>query len=96
MRHEVIFAPEAIEDVRRLKPYLRSMVRDAIEKSLRHAPTHVSKSHIKRLEGVSRPNFRLRVGGIRVFYDVRESTVEILAVVSKADAASWLKERGER
>ena len=94
MRYEIILAPEAVEDVHNLKAHLRSMVRDAIEISLRHAPTQVSQSRIKRLRGLAQPQFRLRVGEVLVFYDVRESTVEILAVIPKSDAAEWLKREG--
>ena len=94
MRYELILAPEAVRDVQRLKAHLRSAVRDEMEQHLRHAPTHVSKSRIKRLQGVSRPQFRLRVGEIRVFYDVKESIVEVLAVIPKSDAAAWLKREG--
>ena len=96
MRYEVIFAPEAVKDIRCLKVYVRSTVRDAIEMFLRHTPTRVSKSRIKRLEGVSRPHFRLRVDEVRVLYDVKESTVEILAIVSKSKATTWLKREGSR
>ena len=94
MRHEMILAPEAARDVQRLRASVRSTVRDAVEEHLRHKPTQVSQSRIKRLQGVSRPKFRLRVGEIRVFYDVRESTVEILAVVPKSEAGAWLKREG--
>ncbi len=95
MRYEVVLAPKAVRDVQRLKPYLRSGVRDAIERYLRHSPTTVSKSRIKRLQGMSRPQFRLRVGGVRVFYDVKGSTIDILAVVSKPEADAWLKREGQ-
>jgi mRNA interferase RelE/StbE len=61
---------------------------------LRHEPTRVSKSRIKRLRGVSRPQYRLWVGEVRVFYDVTHETVEILAVVTKAQAARWLDDHG--
>ena len=94
MRYEIVFAPEALRDVQHLKAHLRSAVRDAIETSLRHAPTHVSQSRVKRLKGLSQPQFRLRVGEMRVFYDVGASTVEILAVISKSGAAAWLKREG--
>ena len=94
MRYDIVVAPEAVKDVERLKPYVRSMVRDALERSLRHTPTRVSKSRIKRLQGISRPQFRLRVGEVRVFYDVKEATVEILAVVPKPEAAAWLAREG--
>ena len=94
MKYTIVFAPEAARDVRNLKAHLRSMVGDAIETSLRHTPTHVSKSRIKRLRGLSRPQFRLRVGEVRLFYDVRESTVEVLGVVPKSKVADWLKREG--
>src|SRR3989304_6257851 len=69
--------------------------RDAIERHLRHQPTKTSKAGIKRLRGVSRPQFRLRVGDMRVFYDVVGTEVHILAVVSKEQVESWLREVGE-
>ena len=94
MKYRVVFAPEAVSDVRNLKAHLRSMVHDAIEMFLRHAPTTVSKGRIKRLRGLARPQFRLRVGEVRVYYDVRESTVEILAVVPKSEAGEWLTREG--
>ncbi|OGX29183.1 MAG: hypothetical protein A3B78_02230 [Omnitrophica WOR_2 bacterium RIFCSPHIGHO2_02_FULL_67_20] len=96
MRYDVIFAPEAVKDAQRLKPHLRPLVREAIEQSLRHAPARVSKSRIKRLRGVSRPQFRLRAGEVRVFYDVHATTVDILAIVPKSEAARWLKQEGTR
>ena len=43
---------------------------------------------------MSRPQYRLRVDEIRVFYDVKETTVEILAIVDKADAQKWLDKEG--
>ena len=61
MRYEIILAPEAIEDLRRLRANIRSAVRDARETPLRYTPTKTSKSRIKRLRGLSRPQFRLSV-----------------------------------
>jgi len=54
----------------------------------------VSKSRIKRLRGLDRPQFRLRVDEVRVFYDVQESTVQVLAIVPKAQADAWLEAEG--
>jgi mRNA interferase RelE/StbE len=95
MRFEILLAPEAIEDLRRLDSDVRSGVRDAIELHLRHEPTKLSRSRIKRLRGLARPQFRLRVGEVRVFYDVAGAQVEVLAVVEKSRAAEWLAELGE-
>jgi mRNA interferase RelE/StbE len=70
-------------------------VRDALESHLRHSPTQVSKSRIKRLRGLKWPQYRLRVGGIRVYYDVLETQVEVIAIVSKSESAAWLARVGE-
>lgn len=94
MRYEIILAPEAIEDLNRLKASQRALVKDAIEKHLRYEPMKVSKSRIKRLRGVRRPQFRLRANEMRIFYDVLEKTVEILAIVQKSQAESWLRSIG--
>jgi len=95
MRYEFALAPEAVEDLRKLKTPLRAEIRDAIERHLRHEPRKASRSRIKRLRGVRRPQYRLRVGEIRVFYDVLEGSVEILAIVEKSQVASWLTKIGE-
>lgn len=94
MTFEVILAPKAVKSLRRLQPHIRAEVRDALEVHLRHEPTKVSKSRIKRLRGMSQPQFRLKVGDIRVFYDVTEAAVEILAIVEKHEAQAWLDEEG--
>jgi len=95
MKYEILFAPEAIQDFKRLSARDRSAIKEAIEKYLRYEPQRTSKSRIKKLRGISRPQYRLRVGEIRVFYDVAEENVEILAIIPKSKAAEWLKEMGE-
>ena len=94
MAYEIILAPSAVRELDALRADVRGRVRDAIELHLRHEPTKVSKSRIKRLRGMSQPQFRLRVGDIRVFYDVTETQVQVLAVVTKADAQAWLDRQG--
>ena len=94
MRFDIVLAPEAVEDLKRLKANLRATVRDALDTHLRREPKKTSRSRIKRLRGLRRPQYRLRVGEVRVFYDVSGSTVEILAIVAKADTESWLTQFG--
>ena len=94
MPFAIVLAPEAVEDLKGLKANARSEVRAAIERHLRHEPRKASRSRIKRLRGVSRPQFRLRVGEVRVFYDVSDRTVEVLAIVRKSEAESWLAQFG--
>jgi len=94
MRYEVVLAPAAVDGFRRLPAYTRGRVRDALERHLRHEPKKVSRSRIKRLRGVSRPQYRLRVDDIRIFYDVTETAVEVLAIIRKAEAEAWLGREG--
>lgn len=94
MRYEILLAPEAVADLRALKANLRAAVRQAIEAQLRHQPSAVSKSRIKRLRGLARPQYRLRIDEVRVFYDIAGKTVEVLAIVAKSEAESWLAQFG--
>jgi mRNA-degrading endonuclease RelE of RelBE toxin-antitoxin system len=91
MRRAIILAPEAAADFKALRVFDRAVVRDAMERYLRHEPTKTSRSRIKRLKGVQRPHYRLRVGDIRIFYDVTDAAVEVLAIVPKSGATAWLK-----
>ena len=96
MRYGIVLAPEAAEDLANLKANIRAAVCTTIEQHLRHQPTKVSKSRIKRLRGFSHPQYRLRVGDdIRVFYDVTEEVVQVLAIVPKSEADAWLGKHGE-
>ena len=96
MKHRILLAPQALRDLRRLRAHERAAGISAIGKHLMHEPKRASKSRIKRLRGLAKPEYRLRVGDIRVFYDVAGAEVHVLAIISKADAEQWLAEEGER
>ena len=95
MKYRVALAPEARDDYHDLSARTRAEVRDAINRHLLHQPTRLSRSSIKRLRGTRKPQYRLRVGDVRVFYDVREDEVVVLAIVEKSRAAEWLEKTGE-
>ena len=94
MRFEIVVAPDAGKSLQKLPARVRSEVRDALERHLRFEPTKTSKSRIKRLRGLLQPQYRLRVNDIRVFYDVTETTVAILAIIEKQEAQAWLDQEG--
>ena len=95
MRYEIVLTPGAIEDLKRLRAHERSAVKDTIVQTLRFLPAKTSRSRIKRLRGLSKPQYRLREGDTRVFYDVYEDEVVILAIVHKDEAVEWLAQFGE-
>ena len=96
MKYEIVLAAQAVDDFRQLSARDRSTIRDALDRHLRNEPGKDTGSSIKRLRGMVRPQYRLRVGEFRVFYDVLEDAVEVLAIVAKAQADDWLKDIGGR
>ena len=84
MAYEIVLAPEAVEDLRALKANVRA-----------HAPSKTSRSRVKRLRALRQPQYRLRVGEARVFYNISGSTVEILAIVTKSEVEVWLRRFGD-
>src|SRR6476646_7300124 len=94
MHFEIILAPDAVGALKRLDARIRSEVRDQIELHLRHEPAKVSKSRIKRLRGLRQPQYRLRIGEVRVFYDIVGPEVHVLAIVEKAKTYQWLDDQG--
>ena len=95
MKYEIVLSPEAAQTYKALGARHKAEVREAIEAHLRHEPMKISKSRIKRFRGLSRPQYRLRIGDLRVYYDVSSSTVEVLAIVEKPKSVEWLKKAGE-
>jgi len=94
MPYEIELTDDSKRDIQALRSFERRNVLDAIERHLRHEPTKESQSRIKRLRELARPQYRLRVDDIRVFYDIADQVVEILAVIAKSQAAEWLAREG--
>ena len=94
MKYEVSFDPAALDDVDKLRAFDRKAILDTTERVLTTTPTQVSKSRIKRLRGLDSPQYRLRVGQFRVFYDVIGHEVYVMRILSKSDVAKYLKEMG--
>lgn len=95
MKHEIILSPQAREQFHDLSAYDRAKVRDAIDAHLLHRPTAESRSRIKRLRDVRKPQYRLRLADLRVFYDVEEDAVIVHGIIDKSHAAEWLAQEGE-
>lgn len=83
--YKIILKRSAMADLDALRKYGATQIADAMERQLQHDPTKESKSRIKRLRGISNPDYRLRVGDYRVFYVVDEDArrVDVLRVMHK-------------
>jgi len=96
MKYAIAIAESARTSLQGMDARWRSTIKTALQVHLEHEPKKESRSRIKRLRGLRQPQYRLRVGEMRVFYDVNdaESRVEVLAFVLKTDAERWLQEQG--
>ncbi len=92
--YTIMLKRSAIADLDALRKYDATQVADAMERHLVHNPTKESKSRIKRLRGISKPDYRLRVGDYRIFYVVDEAArrVDILRIMHKDQTRRYYKE----
>jgi mRNA-degrading endonuclease RelE of RelBE toxin-antitoxin system len=94
LKYRVTIDPAALADLRSIRAYDRSAILDTVERVLGTTPTQVGKSRIKRLRGLDSPQYRLRVGEFRVFYDVSGEEVYVMRVLAKSAVAEYLREMG--
>ena len=89
--------PGAIADMDALRKFDATQIADAMQKHLQDEPTKETKSRIRRLRGITNPDYRLRVGQYRVFYtvDVETKTVVILRVMHKDQTKAYYEELEE-
>jgi mRNA interferase RelE/StbE len=83
--YTIVLKRSAIADLDALRKYDATQIANAMERHLQQNPTKESKSRIKRLRGISNPDYRLRVGDYRIFYVVDEvgRRVDVLRVMHK-------------
>jgi mRNA interferase RelE/StbE len=89
---EVVVRPAALRQLRRLRRVDAVAIVDALERYLRYEPDRPNRSRIKRLRGQQDATYRLRVGDYRVFYDVGEELVTVIAVLHKRETAAFYQE----
>jgi mRNA-degrading endonuclease RelE of RelBE toxin-antitoxin system len=94
--YEIVLTDTAREHYRELDARARAIISKGMNDHLLHEPTKRSRSRIKRLREMEHPEYRLRLDPYRVFYDVTEKSVVVLAIVPKDKTAEWLDQHGVR
>ena len=97
MKYTVVIADLARSQFDELDARWLAVIIAAMRTHLQYDPRRESKSRIKRLRALRKPQFRLRVDALRVFYDVDDEKrhVAVVGIVDKDDAANWLRIHGE-
>ena len=93
-KYEIILKPSAMKDMDRLSRYNAKMILDVMEESLEGEPAKESKSRIKRLRGITDPDYRLRAGDYRVFYSIDNAVgqVNVLRILHKEETNEYYQE----
>ena len=91
MAYRIRFAESVKRQLRQLEARQRALLLDTIEQQLSHEPT-VETRNRKLLRPNPLAPWELRVGDLRVFYDVetQEKEVRVLAVGQKKGNSVWI------
>jgi mRNA-degrading endonuclease RelE of RelBE toxin-antitoxin system len=73
------YTPEAVRHLARLTAHQSATVLDQVERKLRHQPTQASRNR-KLLRANPIAPWELRVGELRVYFDVTEEPSRVLTV----------------
>jgi mRNA-degrading endonuclease RelE of RelBE toxin-antitoxin system len=93
-RYEIVLKPSAVKDMDGLRRFDAQAISDTMGGCLGDGPAKESRSRIKRLRGLSDPDYRLRVGEYRVFYSIDETAgrVNVLRVLHKDETQQYYQE----
>jgi mRNA interferase RelE/StbE len=83
--YRIVYAPETRDHLRYLTARQRSLVFNEVNQQLTHEPT-VETRNRKLLRPNPRASWELRIGDLRVYYDVKEAPepqVDIVAIGMK-------------
>jgi mRNA-degrading endonuclease RelE of RelBE toxin-antitoxin system len=79
--YRIDYSPESEEHLRKLKARQRSMVFDAVDEQLGHQPT-VETRNRKPMRPNPLAPWELRIGDLRVYYDVQEEPEKVVTVLA--------------
>ncbi|MCX6361009.1 MAG: type II toxin-antitoxin system RelE/ParE family toxin [Armatimonadetes bacterium] len=92
--YDIQYVRSAVEQVRALDAQRRAQVVDAVDEALRHTPDLQTRNR-KLLRTNTLAPFELRVGDVRVFYDVSHDPDVVLVVAVGVKQGSQLRIGGE-
>ena len=79
MSYQIEYADAAIEDLKFLTTRQQRTVLDTVDEQLKYEPL-VETRNRKPMEPNSLATWELRIGNLRVYYDVEENTVSVVYI----------------
>ena len=79
MPYRIDYSPEAEDHLRALAAYHRATVLDVVDEQLTHQPT-VETRHRKPMRPNPLAPWELRIGALRVYYDIEEAPEPIVRI----------------
>jgi mRNA-degrading endonuclease RelE of RelBE toxin-antitoxin system len=93
--YDIIFEPDAVEHIQGFSARDQSVVLDQIEVQLTHQPD-VETRNRKRLRPDPLAPWELRIGEIRVFYDVNADVASVRVIAGGERRVIGLRSAGRR
>ncbi len=81
MAYRIDYSPETDQHLRVLTARQRSTVFDAVDEQLEHQPTVETRNRKPMRPNPSAP-WELRIGELRVYYDVEEEPEQVVVIVA--------------
>ena len=93
--HRIEYTPEAVGELKALRAHDRTAVVDQVERKLMHEPTVAARNR-KLLRANATAAWELRIGELRVYYDVEDTPERVVIVrsVRVKPRESFLGEEG--
>ena len=79
MRYEIEYSPETVRHLRSLTARQRGIVFDAVDEQLSHQPASETR-HRKLMRPNPLAPWELRIGELRVYYDVEETPMPVVSI----------------
>ena len=79
MRYDIEYSPETVRHFRALTARQRALVFDGVDEQLSHQPT-VETRHRKPMRPNPLAPWELRIGDLRVYYEVEESPQSLVRI----------------
>ena len=81
MAYDIEYSPDSVEHLQALTARQRSMVFDKVDEQLRNEPTVETKNRKPMRPNPVAP-WELRIGDLRVYYDIEESPTNVVTVLA--------------